>query len=99
MNAPTGTAKGGVGAGVRHDSAAGHVSGKAIYLDDMPLPPGSLHAVLVLSPHAHARVVSIDPSAALAMPGVRAVVTPADIPGKNDIAPILKDEPALAEIA
>ncbi|MEQ9328712.1 MAG: xanthine dehydrogenase molybdopterin binding subunit [Rhodospirillales bacterium] len=99
MNAPTGTAKGGVGAGMRHDSAAGHVSGKAIYLDDMPLPPGSLHAMLVLSPHAHARVVSIDGTAALAMPGVRAVVTPADIPGKNDIAPILKDEPALAEIA
>lgn len=98
-SAVTASARGGVGQSVRHDSAAGHVSGKAIYLDDMPMPPGSLHAALVLSPHAHAKVVSIDGTAALEMPGVRAVITPADIPGRNDIAPILKDEPALAEVA
>ena len=91
--------RGGVHQSVRHDSARGHVTGRAIYLDDMPLPQGSLHAALVLSPHAHAGVVSIDATKALAAPGVRAVITPADIPGRNDIAPILKDEPALAEVA
>ena len=50
----------------------------------------------MLSPHPHARIVSIDLSAALAADGVAAVVTAKDIPGKNDIAPIRTDEPLLA---
>ena len=41
---------------VRHDSAVGHVTGRALYLDDMPTVPGTLEAALVLSPHAHARI-------------------------------------------
>ncbi|QRG05437.1 xanthine dehydrogenase molybdopterin binding subunit [Xanthobacter dioxanivorans] len=80
----------------RHESANAHVSGRAIYLDDMPEPPGLLHAALVLSPHAHARIVAIDLSAARALPGVVAVAA-ADVPGINDIAPIRAGEPALAE--
>ncbi|MFG1347082.1 xanthine dehydrogenase molybdopterin binding subunit [Xanthobacter autotrophicus DSM 431] len=80
----------------RHESANAHVSGRAIYLDDMPEPLGLLHATLVLSPHAHARIVSIDLSAARALPGVVAVAA-ADVPGVNDIAPIRPGEPALAE--
>ena len=48
MNAPDRPRRG-VHAPVRHDSAVGHVTGRAAYLDDMPLPPGSLHAALVLS--------------------------------------------------
>ncbi|MGE0748908.1 MAG: xanthine dehydrogenase molybdopterin binding subunit, partial [Rhodospirillales bacterium] len=51
---------------------------------------------LVTSPHAHARIERIDATAALALPGVRAVATAADIPGANDIGPILHPEPALA---
>ena len=89
--------KGGVSAAVRHDSALGHVTGRAVYLDDMPMAAGALEAALVLSPHAHARILSIDSRAALALPGVVAVVTAADIPGVNDIGPILKGEPALAD--
>ncbi len=81
----------------RHDSALKHVSGKAVYIDDMPVPAGTQETALVLSPHAHARVVSIDVSAARAAPGVSAVVTAADIPGHNDIAPVRSGEPALAE--
>jgi len=98
MNAPGPTApRRGAHASVRHDSAAGHVTGRAVYLDDMPLPPDTLEAALVLSRHPHARIRGIDLAAALAVPGVVAAVTAADIPGVNDIGPILKGEPALAD--
>lgn len=96
MNAPLSRIRGGVHASVRHDSAAGHTNGQALYLDDIPMVPGSLETALVLSPHPHARIKSIDVSAALSAEGVAAVVTAADIPGKNDIAPIRTDEPLLA---
>jgi xanthine dehydrogenase large subunit len=96
MNEPIGRIRGGVHAAVRHDSAVGHVTGAARYLDDVPTVPGTLEAALVLSPLAHARVGRIDLARALAAPGVVAAVTAADIPGKNDIAPIRSDEPALA---
>ncbi len=96
MSAPLSRIRGGVRASVRHDSAAGHVTGSAIYLDDIPSVPGSLDAALVLSPHPHARIKSIDLSAAIAAQGVIAAITAADIPGKNDIAPIRTDEPLLA---
>jgi xanthine dehydrogenase large subunit len=91
-----GRSRGGVHTAVRHDSARGHVTGRAVYLDDMPIPPNTLEAALVLSPHAHARIGRIDVARALAAPGVVAVIAASDIPGKNDIAPILSGEPALA---
>ncbi|MEE1159458.1 MAG: hypothetical protein UHS51_08545, partial [Atopobiaceae bacterium] len=50
------------------------VSGQLQYVDDMKLP-GMLHAKILLSTHAHANIVSIDTSAAEALPGVRAVIT------------------------
>src|SRR5262249_55933899 len=50
-------------------------------------PRGLLHAKLLRSPHAHARIRSIDTSAARALPGVRAVLTAADIPGLKKKAP------------
>jgi xanthine dehydrogenase large subunit len=97
MTAPLARIDGGVNTSVRHDSARGHLTGQALYVDDVPVPAGTLDAALVLSPHAHARIVAIDASHALAYPGVVAVVTADDIPGKNDIAPIRTDEPALAQ--
>jgi xanthine dehydrogenase large subunit len=96
MSEPLPRVRGGVHAAVRHDSAIGHVTGAARYLDDIPTVPGTLEAALVLSPHAHARILRIDLTRALAAPGVAAAVSAADIPGKNDIAPIRSDEPALA---
>ena len=96
MNEPLARTRGGVHAAVRHDSAVGHVTGAARYLDDVPTEPSTLEAALVLSPHPHARICRIDLSPALAAPGVVAAITAADIPGKNDIAPIRSDEPALA---
>ena len=95
MTAPIARIQGGAHASVRHDSAAGHVSGTALYLDDIPSVPGALETALVLSPHAHARIRSIDFTAALAAPGVVAAITARDIPGKNDIGPIRPDEPLL----
>ena len=96
MSKPLGRIHGGVHAAVRHDSAVGHVTGAARYLDDVPNVPGTLEAALVLSPHAHARIGKIDFSRALAAPGVVAAIGADDIPGRNDIAPIRDNEPALA---
>ena len=81
---------------MRHDSAVKHVTGGAVYIDDIPPPPGTLEAVLVLSPHAHARIRSIGTAAAEAAPGVAVVMTAAGIPGANDIAPVFSGEPVLA---
>jgi xanthine dehydrogenase large subunit len=101
MSAPADTKleriSGGAGAAIRHDSASGHVTGRALYLDDMPVAPGTLEAALVLSPHPHARIKRIDFSKALAADGVIAAITAKDIPGKNDIAAIKTDEPLLPE--
>ncbi|HAS73856.1 MAG TPA: xanthine dehydrogenase, partial [Clostridiales bacterium UBA8960] len=55
------------------------VTGQALYVHDMELP-GMLHAKCVHSPHAHAKILSIDTSAAEALPGVKAVVTGKDAP-------------------
>jgi xanthine dehydrogenase large subunit len=77
---------GSVGAALRHDSARKHVSGEAAYTDDLPELPGLLHAALVLSPVAHGRVLDLDARPARAVPGVVAVLGPADVPGANDIS-------------
>jgi xanthine dehydrogenase large subunit len=95
VTAPLGRIRGGVHAPVRHDSAETHVTGQALYIDDILTAAGTLEAALVLSPHAHARILRIDLSRALAAPGVVAAITAADIPGRNDIAPIRSDEPLL----
>ncbi|MFN4015444.1 MAG: xanthine dehydrogenase molybdopterin binding subunit [Reyranella sp.] len=80
----------------RHDSALKHATGQALYIDDMPEPPGTLHAALVLSEVACGRLVRLDADAAKTMPGVVAVLGPHDIPGRNDIAAIGKNEPLFA---
>ena len=72
------------------------VTGRAIYADDISLPR-MLHAKLLRSIHAHARIVAIDASAALAMPGVHAVVTGKDLPEYYGIIPWTQDEQALCE--
>ena len=84
------------GLAIPHDSAQLHVSGQARYVDDLPEPPGTLYAALGVSEHAHARVLSLDLQAVRAAPGVVAVVTAADIPGRNNIGPVFADEPLFA---
>ena len=67
---------------IRHDGLD-KVTGRARYGADIALP-GMLHGAILRSPHAHARIVRIDASEALALPGVRAVVTGADLPIVHD---------------
>ena len=89
--------RGGVHNSAQHDSAIKHVIGSAVFIDDMPTLPETLEVALLLSPHAHAKVLSIDTSKAEACSGVAAVITANCIPGLNDIAPVFKGEPVLAE--
>jgi len=74
--------------------AASKVTGRAIYADDM-LPPRTLHCRILRSPHPHARIASIDASAARRIPGVLAVITGEDLPIKFGILPVTQDERAL----
>ena len=74
--------------------AISKVTGRAIYADDM-LPPRTLHCRILRSPHPHARILSIDTSAARRIPGVLAVITGADLPIKFGILPVTQDERAL----
>jgi xanthine dehydrogenase large subunit len=87
----------GAGAALRHDSALKHCTGEAVYADDLPEAPGTLHAALALSQVPHARLLGLDVAAARAMPGVVAVIGPRDIPGANDVSPAAKGEPLFAE--
>jgi 4-hydroxybenzoyl-CoA reductase alpha subunit len=71
------------------------VTGRTRYADDHDFP-GLLHAKLVRSPHAHARIVAIDAAPALAIPGVHAVITGRDLPVRYGIIPWTQDEYPLA---
>ena len=74
-----------------------HVTGRSRYVADLSLPVGALHAAVCWSGIAHGRLRGIDTAKALAMPGVKAVLTAADIPGQNQIGVVIDDEPLLAE--
>ncbi len=82
-----------------HDSAARHVSGAAIYIDDIREPEGTLHVAPGGAPAAHGRIKRLGLDAVRTAPGVVRVLTPADIPGRNDCSPIRGDDPVLAEQA
>jgi CO/xanthine dehydrogenase Mo-binding subunit len=58
--------------------------------------PGMLHVQVLRSPHPHARIVSIDTSAAEAMPGVEGVITSADVPGEDGFGVFVHDQPVMA---
>ncbi|MAS13336.1 MAG: xanthine dehydrogenase molybdopterin binding subunit [Nitratireductor sp.] len=89
---------GGVASDQKHDSAHKHVSGEAVYIDDMAEPAGTLHACLGLAEVAHGTITSMDLSKVRAAPGVVTVLTADDIPGENDISPTgLHDEPILTK--
>lgn len=76
-----------------HESAEGHVTGKAIYTDEQRPPTGMLSVYPVLAPHAKARIVEIDCAAAYEVEGFVTVLTAEDVPGQNDTGVILQDEP------
>ncbi|MHC4379688.1 MAG: xanthine dehydrogenase family protein molybdopterin-binding subunit, partial [Planctomycetota bacterium] len=70
-------------------------TGEAIYTDDIMLP-GMLHAKMLRSPHAHARILSVDTSKAEALPGVLGVLVGAELPIRYGVIPWTPDENALA---
>jgi xanthine dehydrogenase large subunit len=80
-----------------HDSAEGHVRGAARYVDDTPEPADLLHLAFGQSAQAHAAILGLDLDAVRAAPGVVAVFTAADIPGVNDVSPVVPDDRLLAE--
>jgi xanthine dehydrogenase large subunit len=86
------------GQGIVHESAHLHVTGEAVYTDDIPELRGTLYAALILSPVAHGELIGegIDRAAILAQHGVVAVYTAKDIPGENNCGPIIHDDPFLA---
>ncbi len=79
-----------------HDSARKHVTGEAIYTDDIPEPRDIVHIQLGMSAHPHARIRSMDLSRVRSAPGVIDVLTAQDIPGVNDCSPFAGDDPILA---
>ena len=79
-----------------HESARAQVTGAATYIDDIPELRGTLHAAPVCSPLAHGQLNGIDPSKALALPGVRAVIDARHIPGDKTLAAFAHDEPVFA---
>ncbi len=72
----------GVGCSRKRTEDARFIQGKGNYVDDLKLP-GTLFGDFVRSPYGHARIKSIDASAALALPGVKAVLTAADLKPLN----------------
>lgn len=80
-----------------HLDAADHVRGRTRYVDDGLAPAGMLHAAVFGAPVAHGLIVSLDLAAAKAAPGVVAVLAASDIPGENQIGPVLPDEPLFAD--
>jgi len=83
-----------IGKPLPHESARGHVTGEALYTDDLlGRFPNLLHAWPVTAPYAHARVKRLDAAPALDEPGVVTTLDAADAPGEADSGPTRHDEP------
>ena len=81
---------------LRHESAVGHVTGAARYVDDTAQRRPMLELWPVMAPHAHAKILRRDATKARGVPGVAAVLLAEDIPGENNTGPVRHDEPLLA---
>jgi CO/xanthine dehydrogenase Mo-binding subunit/aerobic-type carbon monoxide dehydrogenase small subunit (CoxS/CutS family) len=84
-----------VGQSAPRAGAAARVTGRPIFAADLSFPD-MVHGKLVLSEHPHAEVLAVDASAALAFPGVLAVLTAADVPGRNAFGLLVPHQPVLA---
>ena len=82
---------------MQNTDSKNHVSGKSVYVDDIPVQKGCLYGKVFASPSAHGIVKKLDTSAAKAYPGVAGVFTASDIPGQNQIGGIIPDEVLFAE--
>ena len=96
VTAPRTTLRAGkVGERLLRDDAVPKVTGEFDYSSDLSAP-GMLWGVTLRSPHAHARIVSVDLSKALTLPGVQAILTHADVPGRKRYGLEFPDQPVLA---
>lgn len=84
-----------VGSSTKRPDAIDKITGAALFADDLTLP-GLVYVSTVRSPYPSARIRGIDASSALHCPGVLAVVTAADIPGRNSFGKTVQDQPVLA---
>ncbi len=90
------TIAGTVGSPIPHDSSHLHVSGEALYTDDIAEPRDMLHLAVGMSTKPHARIRKMDLSAVREAPGVVDVISAADIPGDNNCGPVVADDPIFA---
>jgi xanthine dehydrogenase large subunit len=86
-----------IGQPLPHESAHLHVSGRATYTDDAPLPANALHAAFGISTFAHGRVRSIDLSRVTTAPGFVAMARARDVPGENNYGSVIHDDPIFAD--
>jgi len=82
---------------IPHESAHKHVTGEAMYVDDQACGKNFLEVWPVCSPHAYAKILKRDATAARQMPGINAVLLAEDIPGRNDVGAVKHDESLLAD--
>ena len=80
-----------------HESAVKHVTGESVFINDIQVNEQLLIGKVVYSKHAHAKIISIDIAEARKVKGVHAILTAADIPGENQMGPVIHDEPCLAD--
>jgi xanthine dehydrogenase large subunit len=80
---------------LHHESAEKHVTGKAVYINDMAVSDKMLYGKVVYSSEPNAKIVSCEFEKAKALSGVHAVLTYKDIPGQNQMGPVFHDEPCL----
>ena len=88
--------KGGIGESIRRADGIPKLTGNFAYASDL-YADGMLWAATLRSPYSHARIVRIDTTTALAMAGVRAVVTQEDVPGRQTFGQELQDQPVLSD--
>ena len=82
---------------MKHIDAAAHTRGESQYVDDLPQPVEMLYAAVFSSDVAHGDILKLDTKKAATINGVVAVLTAKDIPGENQIGPIIPDENLLAD--
>jgi xanthine dehydrogenase large subunit len=90
-------AKGRSGQSLAHDSAHKHVSGEAVYVDDMPELARTLHVAVGKSSITCGQITQLDLTAVRSAEGVIDVITLDDVPGEKDIGPVFKGDPLLAD--
>jgi CO/xanthine dehydrogenase Mo-binding subunit/aerobic-type carbon monoxide dehydrogenase small subunit (CoxS/CutS family) len=91
-----GGSQGAAPAGSARTDGLDKATGRAVYAGDIAVE-GMLHARALRSPHAHAEIVRIDATKARMVPGVEAILTAADVPGRNAYGRMVKDQPVLVE--